>query len=46
MTEEIKFASELNPRREAVCEFAEDTLEEPPALREDVDALFLEPTAD
>ena len=46
MTEEIKFASELNPRRGAVCKFAEDPLEEPPALGEDVDALFLEPTAD
>ena len=46
MTEEIKFASELNPRREAVCWFAEETLEVPPAVKEDVEALFLEPTAD
>ena len=46
MTEEIKFASELNPRRGAVCTFAEDRPEETPALKEDVDALFLDPTAD
>jgi hypothetical protein len=42
----MMFASELKPRREAVCEFAEENLEDPPAENEEVAAPLLEPTAD
>ena len=44
ITEEMMFASELNPLREAVCEFAEESLEAP-AENEEEAALVLDPTA-
>ena len=46
ITEEMMFASELNPLREDDCKFAEESLEAPPVENDEDAVLVLDPTAD